>query len=200
MASEEFQPAVSGANTFAQDLNQIIQALSGQIDVGQLSLFQPVPNPVAPTLAKGAAGNPNGTYLCQQVLVTGFRAGNGSLVVVGFAPSLGASIAVAGYAITWTLATGPTGTLGRLGFRTIAGGGAGTELYAFWVPDNTTTSWTDNVADAALGTGMPGPSSSPPVVGNAIPAGVPPFNTTGTVLVGAGSNLLTSPQFYALRG
>jgi len=196
----DLQQVSIGENTYAMDLNQLVQALAGLIDVGQLSLFQPIPNPSAPGLAQGAAGNPNGTYRCVQVNVTGFKTGAGAFVVTGFAPSAEATITVAGYAITWTLSLGPAGTIARVLCRTVAGGASGTEKFAIWQPDNTTTTVQDNQTDADLGTGMPTASSTPPVLGTAIPASVPSTNSTGTTLIGAGANLLTSPQARMMGG
>lgn len=186
MAGSELQPAVAGTPTYATDLNQIVQALAGQIDVGQMALFQPIANPGAPTLAAGAAGNPNGAYKAIVVNVTGFKKDNGSFVVTGFAPSAEGVITVTNTAITWTLTPGPAGVIARIGYRTVAAGASGTEQFAWWLPDNTTTSYTDNAPDASLGTGMPTASSTPPVLGNAVPAAVPTVNNTGTSIQGVG--------------
>lgn len=184
--SNALQDATAGQPTYAITLNQLIELLSGTADVGPLSLFPGIANPAAPTLAAGASGNPNGTYHGIIVNVTGLQVGGGGLAIAGFAPSPEATITVTDAAIVWTLVAGPPGTIGRIGFRTVAGGASGTEQFAFWVPDNTTLTWTDNVPDASLGTGMPGPSSSPPVLGTAIPAAVPGVNSTGTTFQGVG--------------
>ena len=50
------------------------------------------------------------------------------------------------------------------------------------ISDNTTTTWTDNLADSSVGTGMPTSSSSPAWNGEAVTAAVPTVNSTGTSL------------------
>lgn len=174
--SNAFKQMSPGGKPLSTDLNQIVQSLSGQIDVGVMSLFAPIANPAAPTAAVSAqTGNLNGSYAYIQVNVTGWVGSDGAIYVSGFAPSV-ASTAVTpvNQQVSVTMAAGPSGTIGRLLYRTAAGGA----VYEFdaWIPDNTTTTYTDNLADASLGTGMPS------VNGTAIPANVPTSNTTGTFL------------------
>ncbi|MHB1937060.1 MAG: hypothetical protein ACYCOR_10800 [Acidobacteriaceae bacterium] len=63
--------------------------------------------------------------------------------------------------------------------------GSGYEFVAA-IGDNTTTTWTDNLKDSSVGTGMPTSSSSPTWDGAAVTAAVPTVNTTGTTLSLAG--------------
>ncbi|MDE2102536.1 MAG: hypothetical protein KGL39_35140 [Patescibacteria group bacterium] len=178
--ANELQQAVPGNTILASVLNQLIQMLTGQSDVGAVNTTAPQPLPTVPTLAQGAAGSPNGAYKGILVNVTGIQFDNGTLVVSGFAPSAEASVTVVNSQINWTIGTGPEGTIARVLFRTVAGGASGTEKFAMWVGNNTQTIVADNVTDASLGTGMPNSNSSPPVIGNAIPSAVPTTNTTGT--------------------
>jgi hypothetical protein len=193
--SNAFKQVVPGGVPLASDLNQIIQALSGQIDVGQLGQFQQIAAPSAPTVtASQTAGVLNGSYKYVQVLVTGWIGNDGSYWISGFAPSpASSSINLTNQQATVTLATGPSGTIARLLYRTVAGG----SMYNFvtFIGDNTTTSYTDNIADSSLGTGMPTSTSVPAVYGTAIPGTAPSTNTTGTTYVGGftinGHNALT---------
>lgn len=176
MAGPVIQDVSTGEGTFASDLNQILQALAGAGDVGPLSIFAPIAAPANPTLAAGAAGNPNGTYRCIAVAVTGWERGDGTYVVSGFVPSGEVDITVTSEIIEWTWPAHVAGQLGWLGYRTVAGGAVGTEKFAFWQPNVTAATAQDNVADASLGTGMP------TVLGNAVPSTVPTTNTTGSSL------------------
>jgi hypothetical protein len=195
------QPVAGGNVPLASDVNQLVRLLLGKQDAGgALSLFRPIPAPQAPALAAGPAGNPSGEYRCVVVHVTGWLTDAGTYVVAGMVGSGEALISVSGFQIQWTLPTPPAGVIARVLYRTRAGGATGTEEFAVWVGDSVTTVVLDNVADGALGTGMPGPSSTPPVIGNAVPAPVPVGNTTGTILSGGGSNVLTSPQFRMMGG
>jgi hypothetical protein len=72
------------------------------------------------------------------------------------------------------IALGSVGCIGRAIYRTASGGAAGTEQFCGIIWDNTTTTYTDNLADVSLGTGMPA------VSGMAIPKSVPTGNSTGT--------------------
>jgi hypothetical protein len=187
--SNVFKAPQSGTNPLASDVGQIIQALSGQADVGQLTLTQAQATPSAPAGTATGTGNLNGTYYYKTVLITGWQQSDGSFYVNGFAPSAdSAAVTVTNGQVNLTnIASGGAGTIGRAIYRTAAGGATGTEKFAFVIWDNTTTSYTDNIPDSQLGTGMPTSSSSPAVYGNAIPANVPTSNTTGTSIIVNGS-------------
>lgn len=103
--------------------------------------------PGAPTVASGAAGTPNGTYRCQ---VTFVNAGGETI------GGTEATVTVTNQQIAWSaIPTGPTSTTARKLYRTAAGGAAGTEKLVTTISDNTTTTFTDNVADGSLGAAVP---------------------------------------------
>lgn len=178
-----WQNATPGATVLSSDLNQILKALTAQADVGTISLLAQIAAPAAPTLTAGATGLPNGTYRGRIVYATGWTDDAGGVHIAGFSPGAEATITVTSTAIDWAWAAGPVGTVGVLGYRTVAGGASGTEVFAFWSPGDTTLTWPDNIADASLGTGMPTSASTPAVYGAAVPSAVPTTNTTGSYLL-----------------
>jgi hypothetical protein len=106
-----------------------------------------VPAPGAATVAAGAAGTPNGAYRCQVTFV------NAAGETTGGAEF---TITVASLQINWSaIPLGPTGTTQRKLYRTSAAGASGTEKLVTTIADNTTTTFTDNVADGALGAAIP---------------------------------------------
>lgn len=113
--------------------------------------------PGAPTVAAGGAGTPNGVYKCQVTFV------NAQGETIG---GTEATVTVTNQQISWSgIPLGPTTTTQRKLYRTPAGGATGTEKLVTTIADNTTTTFTDNVADGSLG------------------AAVPATNTAGTVQV-----------------
>lgn len=197
--SNVLKTLLAGTDPLASDVNQLIQALSAIADIGQLSLCPLQVPPIPPTLTTGSAGNLNGTYYYIIVLITGWQENNGNFRVNGFCPSSESTvISVTNSQVNLTgIPTGKQGTIGRAIYRTKAGGASGSEQFAGIIWDNTTTSWTDNIADTAIGTGMPTSSSTPGAYGTAIPAAVPTSNTTGSTLDAAfsyGQNL--APNGY----
>lgn len=103
--------------------------------------------PGAPSVAAGAAGTPNGTYKCQVTFV------NAAGETVG---GTEATVVVASQQISWSsIPLGPTTTTARKLYRTAAGGATGTEKLVTTLADNTTTTYTDNVADGSLGAAIP---------------------------------------------
>ncbi len=174
-----------GGIPLASDVGQFAKLLNALIDVGALQFAGPQSTPAVPTVvASGNAGSLNGAYLWINVLITGWQQSDGSYYVSGFAPSTDSTqVTVTNNSANLTaIATGTVVVIGRAIYRTLAGGATGSEKYVGVIWDNTTTSWTDNVADASLGTGMPTSASNPSVYGTAIPANVPIVNTTGTTL------------------
>lgn len=102
-----------------------------------------VPPPGAATLASGAAGNPNGAYKCQVTFVNAAGETTGGVEF---------TITVVSLQIAWSaIPLGPTGTTARKLYRTAAAGASGTEKLVTTIADNTTTTFTDNVADGSLG-------------------------------------------------
>lgn len=119
--------------------------------------------PAAPSVAVGAAGALTGNYLYRVTFVTATGETQGGVT----------SAAVAPVAQRISLTSIPTGTSGlitvtaRKLYRTKAGGVDGTQQLVTTINDNTTTSYTDNTADAALGAFVPfantTPATAPPV-------------------------------------
>lgn len=182
---------VPGEDPLASDVSQFVKVLTALADAGLLQFAAPQSTPAAPTgSASGSAGNLNGAYMWKTVLITGWQQDDGSYYVSGFAPSTdNAQITVTNNSASLTgIATGTGPTIGRVIYRTVAGGAAGTEKFAGVIWDNQTTTFTDNIVDANLGTGMPSLSSTPAAYGIAIPAIVPTVNSTGTWL-----NLVSLP-------
>lgn len=112
------------------------------------------PAPSAPTVAlasPAAAGNvDNGAhrYLCTYVTADGeTQAGVVSSAVTVADKTVNGQVAVSGIPIGGALVTA------RKLYRTAAGGS--TYMLLATIADNTTTTYTDNIADSALGTGAP---------------------------------------------
>lgn len=110
--------------------------------------FSPSLTLVAPTVIAGTSGSPNGAYKCAISFVT--AAGE---TMIG--PE--ASITVSSKEIIWTVPEGNVadGVLERRLYRTAAGGASGTEKLVAIIADDTTTTFTDNVADGSLGAAAP---------------------------------------------
>jgi hypothetical protein len=102
----------------------------------------------APTLAAGATGVLTGTYRYKVTFASNFaetEGGTGSSPITVTTKQIGLT----------TIPLGPTGTVARKIYRTSAGGAAGTEKYVGLINENTTTIYTDNLADASLGDAIP---------------------------------------------
>jgi hypothetical protein len=125
----------------------------------------PVPGvPAAPTLAAGGAGNPNGAYKAQVTFVAGTQETAGGVE---------ATITVTNQQINWTnIPIGPAGTTARKLYRTAAAGASGSEKLATTISDNTTTTFTDNVADGSLGATVPNASTFIPGSDGVFQAGI----------------------------
>ena len=114
--------------------------------------------PGAPTVAEGAAGNPNGAYTYKVTFVNAFGETSGG--------TTSASITVASKQISLTaIPLGPTGTTARKIYRTAAGGSDGTQKLVTTIADNTTAVYTDNTADGSLGATVPVNNLTGAVVG-----------------------------------
>ncbi len=154
--------------------------LLGTADVGPLVFCPAQPVPIAATYKAGSAGNLIGNYHYREVLISGYKNMDGTYFVSGFSPAAqrsGFDVSPSSQQVSVTnLPLGTTGCIGRAIYRSAAGGAAGSEKYCGVVWDNTTTTFTDNLTDLQIGTGMPA------VQGTPIPANVPTSNTTGTTL------------------
>lgn len=168
------------ANSAANAGNIINQAFKGTADFGEILLCQKQVTPAAPTLTVGSSGVLNGTYYYEIVLLTGYQNADGSITVTGMAPGTeSASISTSNQSIQLTgIPLGTSGTVGRAIYRTISGGSNGTEKFLTIIPDNSTTTYADNVADSNLGT-VPTSVNGSNINGN-IPSALPTANTTGS--------------------
>lgn len=100
--------------------------------------------PTAPTLAAGAAGNPDGDYLGKVTFVSS----SGAETAGGTAS---AQVTVVNQKIAWTGIPVSTdeNTVSRRLYRTLDGGSV--YYYVDEIEDNTTTTYTDDVGDSDLG-------------------------------------------------
>lgn len=131
-----------------------------------VDIYQHLPVPDAPTLAlisPAAAGNVDDgahDYVVTFVSAAGETTPSGPGVGTVVAKGTNGKIVV-------TLPLGPTGTTARKIYRSIAAGHS--PLYLATVSDNTTTTYTDNIADASIGV-IPGAVTvalpGTPVAGN----------------------------------
>ncbi|MCL8207181.1 MAG: hypothetical protein K6V97_03785 [Actinomycetia bacterium] len=152
----------------AQDLNQVLAALSGQNDIGIAACYQPLANPPALTATVSSASGPlNGAYAYVVVYRTGWLDGDQQIHYSGNQTAAGQpsnEVNPAGNAVSLTnIPLGPAGVVARDIYRTTAGGT--TYYYLTTLADNVTTEYTDTTADSSLGTQT-----------------APTVNTTGTVL------------------
>jgi len=152
---------VRGAGFFASAVTAVAAATDPAVDV-----YQHIPPPDAPTLAlisPAAAGNVDDgahdyvvTFVSAAGETTPSSPGVGTVVAKGTNGK-----------IVVTLPLGPTGTTARKIYRSIAAGHS--PLYLATVSDNTTTTYTDNIADANIGV-VPGAVTvalpGTPVAGN----------------------------------
>lgn len=166
----------------ASDVNQIINTLLGTADIGNIKLANAIPPPSPPVVAP-IVGNLNGTYKYKLAFITGWVDSYYNLYVNGFVASPETTIALTMQDAVITIPAWPASVIAVAVYRTLDGGLSGTEKYVGIVFNPTYTTYTDNLPDSSLGTGMLNESSSPKVFNNVIPADVPTVNTTGTFLV-----------------
>lgn len=112
----------------------------------------------APTVAAGSTGTPTGAYRCCVTFVT--AAGETKA-----GPEV--SVTVTDEEIAWSalpVGSATSGVTARKLYRTAAAGESGTEKLVTTIDDNTTTTYTDNVADGSLGAVLPTSDTSAVVV------------------------------------
>jgi hypothetical protein len=140
-------PTVPSAGGFVE----ATEATTGYPGVGTLEVATGSVTPAAPTATAGAAGNVDvGTHSWVVTFVISgaeHRGGPKSNVVTITTSAKQVDLSA--------IATGPTGTTARKIYRTAAGDTGGHKLVGT-VPDNTTVTFTDNIADASLGAEVPG--------------------------------------------
>lgn len=167
-----------GAQPYASDINQMIQGLTGQADLGSLQLANPISAPAAPTItAASGAGNLTGTYKYQLVYVTGWVDSYYNLYISGFAPSTETTVTLTVQNGSITIPSFNLPIIAVLIYRTPAGGASGSEKYVGMAMQNAGFTFIDNVSDGNLGNP---PSNG--IYNTAIPSAVPSSNTTGTTL------------------
>lgn len=180
MANGLYNVADNVDTVFSSDIDQLVDALNGINDIGTITLYAPISPPSAPTVNVSAtAGVLTGTYSYRVAFVTGYWKGiigSGTLIARGNTSggTISNSVSPSAKQVTiTTINTGPVGTVARILYRTKAGGG--TYYQVAQINDNTTTTYTDNIADASITVVMP------------------VSNTTGTILSGYAT--LASPTF-----
>ena len=170
-------PVAAPVTAYPADLNQLVYADNGTADVGDITAFAQITTlPGALTAAAGTTGSLSGAYAYQVTFVTGLVDGTGALHIHGETTggTTSTTVNVTSQNINLSaIPVGPTGTIARKIYRTVAGGSS--FLFDFQISDNTTTSWTDTTADSGLG------------------AAIPTTNTTGSRFVGNGSGLVNIP-------
>ncbi|MFX4302965.1 hypothetical protein ACOJUR_12035 [Alicyclobacillus tolerans] len=151
---------VSGGTTGSPtDLDQLVDALSGNNDIGTWKTFVQLSPPSAPTVTVNtASGNLTGNYQYALAWETGYwqgPTGSGTLHIQGNTgggqPS--ATISPNAQQATIDIPEAPTGVVNVLIYRTKAGGSE--FFYLTTVQANTVTSYNDNIPDTDLGSAMP---------------------------------------------
>ena len=187
---------ISGSGVSFAD--RIAHGLFSTADIGSLSFCPAQAVPAAATYIVGSAGNLLGNYRYREVLISGYNNIDGTRFVAGLSPATSRTsydVSPSSQQVSITnLPLGSTGCIGRANYRSAAGGAAGSEKYCGIIWDNTTTTYTDNLIDAQLGTGMP------TVLGTAIPANVPTSNTTGTTLTAIPNGTMPASTNVVMSG
>lgn len=165
--STDLYPLSPSTPATAVDFNQIIAALTGTNDIAALTCYQPLANAGALTAAVGSGtGNLDGVYSWVVVWRTGWIDGRGQPHYSGNQTAAGTpsnAVSATNNPVDLTaIPIGPTGVIARDLYRTKAGGS--TYYFLVTLADNVVTEYTDNTADADLGS-----------------ATAPTVNTTGTI-------------------
>ena len=165
--STDLYPLSPSTPATAVDFNQIIAALTGTNDIAALTCYQPLANAGALTAAVGSGtGNLDGVYSWVVVWRTGWIDGRGQPHYSGNQTAAGTpsnAVSATNNPVDLTaIPIGPAGVIARDLYRTKAGGS--TYYFLVTLADNVVTEYTDNTADADLGS-----------------ATAPTVNTTGTI-------------------
>lgn len=170
----------------ASFFNQFSDTLTGNNDTDYVAYTQIIAPSALTATVNATTGNLTGNYQYKVAFITGYwegPTGSGTLHTKGNTSGGTTSATVSPSAEQVDLSSipiGGTGVVARYIYRTTAGGSTFYLLQE--VNDNTTTSWTDNIADVNLGAAMP------------------TANTTGGKFSGDGSGLtgITSSQVGAV--
>ena len=176
MATDAWYSWPAGQNVTTQEIDQAPVGLSGHADMGALILASPTPNPAAITATVlSEAGNLDGAYQYVMTETMGTLDGNGNLHPAGTtaAGTTSNTVNASNNPVSLALPAPATTAISRTIWRTKAGGS--TFYFLVTLVDPSVSTWTDNIADADLGTTT-----------------APTVNTTGTVL--------TMPVFASVPG
>ena len=167
MATTAWYQWPAGQPVTTLEIDQAPSALSGQADMGAVVLAGPTANPAAiSATVLSEAGNLNGAYQYVMTETMGAIDGNGNLHPAGTTAAGTASNVVnaSDNPVSLGLPAPSATAISRTIWRTTAGGS--TFYFLVTIVNPQVSTWTDNVADADLGT-----------------ATAPTINTTGTVLL-----------------
>jgi hypothetical protein len=165
-----------GASPMASDINQLLNGLTGQADIGTLQLAPQTAAPSTPNI-NTVTGVFTGTYKYQLVYVTGWLDSYYNLYVSGFAPSAETTVTLTSQNASIMIPSFNAPIIGVLIYRTVAGGASGTEQFVGSYLLSSGGTFVDSVLDTNLGTNLP---TAPTWLGTAVTASVPTTNTTGS--------------------
>ena len=193
MAQTALTTATASAPASAEQLNQVVDAITGTLDF-DLSLFQPLAPPAAPTATVStSSGVLTGAYAYVVTFATGQQATPTTVALSGHTTAAGsASNTVTPSAAQVTLTgipTGPTGVAARDLYRTKAGGS--TYYYLATLSDDVTTDYTDNTADSALGSAAPTENTTGTPLTLPVYTTAPPGTAAGTLIGVSASGVTT---------
>lgn len=165
----------SANQVYAEDLNQYANGLTGQRDLGALSLLQPLATPAAPTITTQSGAITGTAYQWGIYWISGVQDGTGTAHIVGRTPygTLSGAQALTAKQATVSISglTAPTGTIGWGVVRNKSSAGTWYKVPSseqFLTGGSLPATFVDDVPDASLGS-TAGPTT----------------NTTGTTIQGA---------------
>lgn len=201
----------------SSDVNQLVQGLTGAIDIGVVSIAAPSANPTtAPTSSANGPGNLTGTYGWAFVDLTGDYDSAGNFHETGstLLSPVSTALALSANAALVSLPSSTNSLAKRRGiYRNLSTGSATTgPFYLVTTVDIGTLSVPDNTPDANLTTAAPTTNSTGSFLQFPGLSAYPPVLAAGTVIVlnnqlnlsngvawlPVGSNPLTSPSSYFL--
>ena len=146
-------------------VQRLLALLDGTQDFGNTQTFAQINAPgSAPVVAVNtSAGNVTGTKVYDVTFCTGWVDENGAVTTVGetTASVVSATVTVNSQQVNLSsIPVGGIGVVARRIYRRESTAGAGTEKLVTTLLNNTTTTYTDNVADAALGAVVPATNST----------------------------------------
>jgi len=199
MATNSWNPAVSGVGARASQLNQILNALTQGQDIGPgAGLYQPIANPGAPSASVGGSGVLTGAHSYVVVWITGGMDAAGGYFPSGNTTAAGTAsntVTPSEQEVDLTaIPLGPTGVIGRAIYRTQAGGS--TYYFLDTLKDNTTTTYTDNTPDSDLGAAAPTVNTTGTPWSVPVYPAYPGFNGTTGAVAGLSVGSTTAPLWW----